>query len=673
MICPPAADQTETEAAASCRVDQPLTRTGRRRDARGKTGLQLVLGAVWAAETTRMAKSNSSASAMDYNAADMPPIPTRSHHLLPHQTPPSTANHDTSSFSRHHSLPAPAAPGKRLSVPPASPEVISNLITSLSVISKPASSHFDAQPAQPSLSLPSSPGGKAGSFGVDYGAYSALGEVREDDDPVSLDEIAAAAPVIRTSKPPSGFSPLTAPKSPRSPRSPSRDSSGLRSFIRSSTTSRPSSKGSLGSKNEDAHSIGNLSIERSSNRTPELVHRRSHDSWGKKINRNSKGLMYMSSKERLREKDYERRRASTGTSGNGASSSTAQGGVPLASDRDSYNGNRNDPFLAETAISEEPNSNADMAPGVVIDRPLDSPRAIPTRDSSLRKTSSSGKRTSARRSKRDSDGPISGAIPEDDEQARGRTAPKRKPAAVRSESDFAASEKSFYWGPGETDSPAKASASASRQVYESSRVAEYSIDDQQGIDEDDGAPFPAVSQGRRRDGSAEPNSRRLSGRHSPGPNEGIRLKRSSSRLKRLSGPLSPRADDRPRESSEVPNPPRPVGYERPTSADSVDDAVESYLCSPRLSQKIRHPQTGRVISFSEVGDSEGSAVFCCVGMGLTRYITAFYDELALTLKLRLITPDRPGVGDSEPYTDGTATPLSWPGELIVCFPGMAKC
>jgi hypothetical protein len=106
-----------------------------------------------------------------------------------------------------------------------------------------------------------------------------------------------------------------------------------------------------------------------------------------------------------------------------------------------------------------------------------------------------------------------------------------------------------------------------------------------------------------------------------------------------------------------------VAYERPRSADSIDDAVESYLCSPRLSQKIRHPQTDRVISFSEVGDPSGSAVFCCVGMGLTRYITSFYDELALTLRLRLITPDRPGVGDSESYAEGTATPLSWPGKL----------
>ena len=112
----------------------------------------------------------------------------------------------------------------------------------------------------------------------------------------------------------------------------------------------------------------------------------------------------------------------------------------------------------------------------------------------------------------------------------------------------------------------------------------------------------------------------------------------------------------------VQSPPHPIIEERPASRDSIDLDVTQYLNSERLSQKIRHPQTGRVISFSEVGDSEGSAVFCCVGMGLTRYITAFYDELALTLKLRLITPDRPGVGDSEPYADGTATPLSWPGK-----------
>jgi hypothetical protein len=99
--------------------------------------------------------------------------------------------------------------------------------------------------------------------------------------------------------------------------------------------------------------------------------------------------------------------------------------------------------------------------------------------------------------------------------------------------------------------------------------------------------------------------------------------------------------------------------ERPSSVDSIDMDVEKFLNSPRFSQKIRHPQTGRIISFSEVGDPNGFAVFVCVGMGLTRYVMAFYDELARTLKLRLITPERPGVGGSQ--VDPTGTPLSWPG------------
>jgi hypothetical protein len=192
---------------------------------------------------------------------------------------------------------------------------------------------------------------------------------------------------------------------------------------------------------------------------------------------------------------------------------------------------------------------------------------------------------------------------------------------------------------------------------------------------DDGAPSPAVAQGRRRDREASAEYRRRSGRLTPDPfggyaSEGggatVKKKRSSTKLKRLSGApsLTPDAAEQGATVNKRHSDQPTVAYERPQSADSVDDSVESYLCSPRLSQKVKHPQTGRVVSFSEVGDPNGSAVFCCVGMGLTRYITAFYDELALTLKLRLITPDRPGVGDSEPYAEGTATPLGWPG---MCF------
>lgn len=355
--------------------------------------------------------------------------------------------------------------------------------------------------------------------------------------------------------------------------------------------------------------------------------------------------MYMSSRERLREKDYERKQhrgsGGAGVGGAGAGSSS------------NHSGGRGDPFLAETAISEEPPTNTEIPNH---DRTMDPSRHIPARDSSLRKTSSS-KRSSGRKPKREQDGSLADVIAEAEEPAR---TPQESSKRKTSKSIPTLDPQSFlnYQPTG-----GAATASSTRQTRESSRVDE-SRNDGGAVDvDDDGAPFPAVSQGRRReDHSAEPSGRRLSGRQSPGPGEAVKLKRSSSRLKRFSGQLSPRPDE---ESNRGPSTDtqRPVGYERPQSADSVDDAVESYLCSPRLSQKIRHPQTGRTISFSEVGDANGSAVFCCVGMGLTRYITAFYDELALTLKLRLITPDRPGVGDSEPYSDGTATPLGWPGTL----------
>lgn len=115
-----------------------------------------------------------------------------------------------------------------------------------------------------------------------------------------------------------------------------------------------------------------------------------------------------------------------------------------------------------------------------------------------------------------------------------------------------------------------------------------------------------------------------------------------------------------RTSQNAMNPWSPVIEERPTSLDSVDIDVDNYLNSPRLSQKIRHPQTGRIISFSEVGDPNGYAIFVCVGMGLTRFVMAFYDQLAATLKLRLITPERPGIGGSQ--VDPNGTPLTWPGK-----------
>ena len=635
------------------------------------------------------------AAAGSSSAAPPPPIPS-----LPADAPPpiptrtrlhsTSTNHGPSSRRRStHGTPGGAiGSSKRESIPPAaSPEVISSLITSLSGIAKPADDYFEGKHAASTASTPGTGPGvshvspatilpravSTGSFGIDYGAYkkTSLSDLRED--PVSLDEIAATPPVIRTSKPTSGYSPLSPPKSPsRSPRShSSRDNSnggGLRSFIRSSSTaSRPSSNGS--GRHDDTHSIGNLSIERGSGvPNHELQPRRSHDSWGKKAaSRSYKGLMYMSSKERLRDRE-ERKRGSSGAAGASANSlhhshshgalnsgfaSGGAAGIPSAA--------KPDPFLAETAIREEPTPTESRAR---TDRAVmeNSPRPIPHRDSSLRKSTPSGRRASGRWSTRDADGPsmsTEGGTPDD--QGRKPRAARRVPA--RLDLDKSSSGKSFLLGPGEVT---PSNTPNTQRFLETIRDDYLAFDNHTPGQEqdDDGAPFPAVSQNRRR--STQSLDRRRSAPSSPALNGEGRPKRSSSRLKRLSRPTSPTdrkaSQDLHREADGIGAP-----LERLDSADSIDDAVDSYLCSPRLTQKIKHPQSGRVICFSEVGDPEGSAVFCCVGMGLTRYITAFYDELALTLKLRLITPDRPGVGDSEPYPDGTTTPLNWPGAFRIAL------
>ena len=526
--------------------------------------------------------------------------------------------------------------------PPASPEVISSLITSLSIISQPAHRLFDGHPT--SVSAPTTPA--PGSFGVEHGAFLSP-PLSKLDEEHSLDDLAACPPVVRTSKPPSGFSQLTAQKSPRTPKSPSRDlSSSLRSLLRSS---RPSSRGSEVSSYDDSRSIGNLSVECSGS----LRRQDSQDSWGRLTGRKHRGLMYMSSKERLRASSTERKRASVGAVGgnpNGlGGSANPQTLIP-------------DPFFAETPISEEPAygdylSSSDLPVRSPSFDTSSFPASIPARESSLRKTGFGAKRSSQRRSKREGDAGVNDSIPEHEEHDRARDPPTatRPSHPVRHDSKTDRRYRSDLLRP---DMPHSTQPimSTSQPTNESSSTHERPGATEDGLD--DGAPAPAIYASRRRSAHSTERRRsgRVSGRTTPEPGETLKTQRSSSRLARLSGTKSPELEERP-----APSPEPSVGYERPRSADSVDDAVESYLCSPRLSQKIKHPQTGRVISFSEVGDPEGSAVFCCVGMGLTRYITAFYDELALTLKLRLITPDRPGVGDSEPYTDGTATPLSWPG------------
>ncbi|QBZ59514.1 hypothetical protein PoMZ_04475 [Pyricularia oryzae] len=556
-----------------------------------------------------------------------------------------------------------ASPSRRAQQPPSSAlgaDVISSLITSLDVVSKPTSPSSDRRPASTSpLPSPAPKSPTNGSFGVEYGAYSSpKREVAAAQD-VSLDDLAACPPVIRTAKPPSGFSALTAPKSPQ------RDhNGGVKSLLGGSrSASRPSSRGSHTSRDADTQSIGNLSVEPGEiPPIPDLKRRKSYtgsfDSWGKKQGRSQRGLMYMSSRERLQDKEDKKRN----------SSSTASGDRSLGTKSNPVSPHQ-DHFLAQIPINEESTSPSEAVVPPVFspnsertstESPaVGSPRAIPDRNSSLRKTGSKQRSSTRRSATANRDSQATKAIPEVEERSHslsrarstsrtGRRAQETAtPPQPESETDVYLLYSKMAALP-ERPRARSRSRSVSRPPDDRPRLHSRTLS--YDVDIEEGAPSPAIAQRRRRERSLSVD-KRGSRREST---ENGRAKRSSSRLRRLSkheGAQSPTADA------------NHIGYERPPSADSIDDAVESYLCSPRLSQKIKHPQTGRVISFSEVGDSEGSAVFCCVGMGLTRYITAFYDELALTLKLRLITPDRPGVGDSEPYQDGTATPLSWPDDV----------
>ncbi|KAG9285207.1 hypothetical protein G9A89_004422 [Geosiphon pyriformis] len=87
--------------------------------------------------------------------------------------------------------------------------------------------------------------------------------------------------------------------------------------------------------------------------------------------------------------------------------------------------------------------------------------------------------------------------------------------------------------------------------------------------------------------------------------------------------------------------------------------ITTFLAAPRLTQRVRL-KSGRVVSFSEVGDRNGFPVFVFLGMGCVRYFIAFFDDLASSYGLRLICPDRPGVGLSDNVKVQEQQVLKWP-------------
>ncbi|KAI9804313.1 MAG: hypothetical protein M1833_007120 [Piccolia ochrophora] len=586
--------------------------------------------------------------------------------------PPIVPDRGSAPQDRRRSLPSPSLrpgrlPNNRVHVKPANPEVISSLISSLSTISPAAASHFEnlTPSIGQSKSSPSSPSALQSTF-----------ERLHPDD-------AATPPVVRTSKSPSALSPLN----------PGADGwSHSKHPLRGPGSPRWKDQ-------EDSHSIGSVSIEPGDTRRNSITSRDSTHSDNKRSWRGHMGLKYMSSKERLREKEGERHRSSGGAEGLGLDILDLRGsGMPSGSST---------PAFAETAISGESyysrrpslpvtSSSVNNSPSIggaspVLGRdsspgPVVGGRLIPSRESSLRRTSN-GHANPKRRSYRSSVHEIVPAsierTPESEQPARSRSDGQQNDVLTRVEQILTngtpgqTPTKSARSG---TEPPISMTTNATSQIEQSIWVHENVVED------DESAPSPSIVQRKPRENnsrvtshsSLSPAPRKVSPSSKGSGDQQLESsplpQRRNSRLQKRSRPSSPKSTDRHHRTFSNPlhrkseayaavRAPKIVVEDRASTADSIEDSIVAYLGAPRLSQKVKHPQTGRVISFSEVGDPEGFAVFCCVGMGLTRYIMAFYDELALSLKLRLITPDRPGVGESEPYSDGTGTPLGWPDDV----------
>jgi pimeloyl-ACP methyl ester carboxylesterase len=598
---------------------------------------------------------------MEAGGPSSPPIPPRTH-----QTPKSSGRRRSSAaksaVENPHSL-------RSVNPQPPSPEVISSLISSLAAISTPAEHHFDQLPAigsKPSKSPISTPTHRNFSkptsahqstnarepssspplqqgFGVDYGAYKQPEEVDQES---YLIANTAYAPVIRMAK----------------PRAASRS--------QSRTPTLRESEQSLPSKEETA-SIGRLSTEPG-------VQPSSASVTSSKSGGISRLLGRRKSKETFSNGQNDR---SVPTGRNGDMLSPLSSNLRHSNSRNNLKedrideavaGWRSSPVSPRTPTQDRLSSIPPMTPtnSRTPDRPggIGSGRLIPSRQSSLNHNThgSPGKKSSKslRHSRGNKDLRIGQDVLEEEDSTvrRIRELQKQKEKREKEQrreerrAEKKRSRNSMPAPPPQRTTSIRSSRHSMAEVM--SRMPDQSI-----VAEDDGAPAPAISTYTSRRVSTSqvpssagnvPHARPASIRHDGRPSIGSR-------------PVTPSRHHRALSDAQYSPSRGSLGIDRPQSADSIDEAVETYLTSPRLTQRLRHPESGRIVAFSEVGDPLGYPVICCVGMGMTRYIMAFYDELAITLRLRLITIDRPGVGESEECSDGTGTPLNWPDDvLLVC-------
>ncbi|OQE17197.1 hypothetical protein PENSTE_c021G00119 [Penicillium steckii] len=592
---------------------------------------------------------------------------------------------------RRKSLPGRA---KGANADPTSPEVISSLISSLSTISVPLNSHFDNVPRIDSKdSKDSDPGlpevphtapcftvppSKQYGLGMNLASFATVEET-PNDSPFLHPDDAASSPVIRMARAP------PSPKSPKSPRSPR-----FKPFKQNDASTRPASRDShtsVRTTNEDTV-FGTISTEPGP-RLSSAVSIASNSSAGRKSIKGQFGLLKKASREFIGDKDGSSDRLRKTNSLNDtvrhniprsrASLRSMHSMADLAEEtgfhgpKEGSSGNLGTRTPPTRELQSIPSTPDNHNPGGI-----GSGRIIPTRDSSLRhrhsQSSGSKKRRSARHSRYSSTASKESAAPDnglpgssnDAEQVTKRIQQlKDQQQRIKTELE---SEDSPARPPQATLPSVKpADVSRSNSYVDQGRAPQNGFKIDRPVN--DSAPSPSVMTGKTRTGKpgAPLASKPM---NSPPPISRVPTEKSEvdKRYRRSLEPVTPTHSHR-RTPSGTASTNRPsFNAERPSSADSIDLAVDDYIFSPKLTQRVVHPTTGRSIAFSEVGNPKGHVVLCCLGMGLTRYLMAFYDELARTLNLRLVTLDRPGVGESEPHgVDEPSTPLSWPDDVaIVC-------
>ncbi len=85
------------------------------------------------------------------------------------------------------------------------------------------------------------------------------------------------------------------------------------------------------------------------------------------------------------------------------------------------------------------------------------------------------------------------------------------------------------------------------------------------------------------------------------------------------------------------------------------------LCYSMETEKTILLSDGRVLGYAEYGDSVGYPIFYFHGGQESRLSSIFMDSTAIKLNIRLISPDRPGIGLSTFQADRTF--LDWGDDI----------